>query len=102
MTESLRTCLAHTLPAKSDNGQGQATSPGSRLRRRLPGKTQWLQRGRAGTRARRPDPAPLTVAGPRRIHTDFRAPVPDKLNRIIGARGTGRQEIRLLKEPPAR
>jgi len=92
MTESPRVWLAHTLPAKSDIGQGQATSPGSRLCRRLPGMTQWLQRGRVGT-AFRPDPTPLTVAGPRRIHTDFHAPVPDKLIRIIGARSTGRQAI---------
>jgi hypothetical protein len=82
MTEFPRTWLAHTLPAKSDIGQGQATSPGSRLRRGLPGLPQWLKRDRVGTKARGPDPTPLTVAGPRRIHTDFRAPVPVKL--LIG------------------
>ena len=36
---------------------------------------------------------PLTVAGPRRIHTDFRAPVPVKLFEIIGARGPELQGI---------
>ena len=78
MTESQSSWLAHTLPAKSDIGQGQATSPGSRLRSGLPGTlAQWRRRGEAGPSTR--NPFPLTVAGPRRIHTDFRAPVPVKL-----------------------
>jgi len=80
MTESLRLWLAHTLPAKSEQwartGHVSWLEASQRPSRDL---SQWLRRSEVGPRFLRLDPFPLTVAGPRRIHTDFRAPVPVKL-----------------------
>jgi hypothetical protein len=64
--------LAHTLPAKSRVGKDGSRLLARGLAAAFPETPVAVPSGEWITRIRKP----LTVAGPRRIRTDFRAPFP--------------------------